>query len=111
MQAGKLRHVVTLRRATESQNAAGEIVQSWADLATVRAEIVPLTGRELLDAKQIDAEMNTRIVIRTYAGLTEKDRVIWTDPGNVAHDYDIRSVAQDLTHQRQMTLLCAEVTS
>lgn len=111
MQAGKLRHAVTLRRATETQNAAGEIVRSWADLATVRAAIEPLAGRELLDAKQVDAEMTTRIVIRTYDGLTTEDRVSWTDPASTAHDYDIRSITNDPTHRRSMTLLCAEVTS
>ncbi len=40
MRAGKLRHVLTVQRSTETIDAMGTPVTTWADLITLRAEII-----------------------------------------------------------------------
>lgn len=51
MQAGKLRHRVTIQVATMTQDAFGGMVPGWATfLASVPCSIEPLTGREYLSA-------------------------------------------------------------
>ena len=111
MQAGKLRHRITLQQATESQDDLGQVTLSWSDYQDLWASVEPLSGREYMDAKQIQAGLTTRIIIRYWPGVTEQMRVVWTDPADVDHVYDIDSVIADPTHAREMMLMCSEVMS
>ena len=64
MRAGRLRHRITLQQPTRTQNSMGEPVVSWSDVATVWAAVEPIKGSERLAADQLQAELDTRIVIR-----------------------------------------------
>lgn len=68
MQAGTLRKVITLQARSTMQDALGQQLQTWADVATVRADIQPLSGRELLAAQAIRTEVSHRISLR-YSSL------------------------------------------
>ena len=48
MEAGQLRHRVTIQQATETTDGFGGVTQAWATFATVWAAVEPLTGREYL---------------------------------------------------------------
>lgn len=74
MQAGRLRHVVTIEQATETRNAIGEKVPTWSTFDTVRAGIRPLSGRELDAARQRFAEASHEVELRYLPGLTPKMR-------------------------------------
>jgi len=76
MQAGKLRHRVTLQRRVESQDATGAVVWTWTSFATVWASIEPLTGREYFAAAQVQSAIDARIRIRYLANVTAKMRVL-----------------------------------
>lgn len=77
MQAGKLRHRVTIERRTESSRTAqGTPVYTWAELATRYASVNKLSGREAERAKQIVAEAEFQIVMR-HTDITTKDRLIF----------------------------------
>lgn len=111
MQAGKLRHRIVLQQATTSQNSFGELTPSWAAVSggTVWASVEALSGREFLDSRQIEAQVDYRIRLRWRDDVTERNRVTWTDPMNVGHVFEIRAVLPDATHRRQLELMCAEV--
>ena len=111
MRAGALRHRVTLQQATESQNSFGEVERVWTDVATVWASVEQLSGREFIEARQVDATLSTRIRMRWRNGVTEKMRVVWTDPSGRQHTYNIVSVIADATHRRELMLMCQEVLS
>lgn len=64
MQAGRLRHEVELQRASVSANAHGGQDRNWSTLATVRALIEPLSGREFLQASQVMSDVNVRIKLQ-----------------------------------------------
>ena len=106
MRSGNLRHEVTLQQVTYTQDSMGGIVETWADTATVRALIEPLRGREYYDAQQINAELNTKILIRYYPGVVPHWRVVWPQ-GNVT--YDILDVLDIAGRARSMQLLCKQV--
>lgn len=106
MQAGKLRHRVTLRESTEAQDTYGESIKTFADVATVWAEVVQLSGREYLQAREAGAETTTRITIRKRSGVHEKMRITWG-----THSYDVDAVLPDPTNARHILLMCSEVTS
>lgn len=75
MKAGKMVHVITMQRMTATVNAAGTPVQSWADLATLRAEKVEQTTAEFIRGHGASDE--TVVVFRTrfLADLTTADRI------------------------------------
>lgn len=103
MEAGKLRHRVTLQRATDVTDTFGQPLPTWTTFAVVWAAVEPLTGREYLQAQQQQAETTTRIRIRERAGVSERMRVAWG-----SHVYDIDAVITDPTNAREMVLMCTE---
>ncbi len=109
MRAGELRHRVKLQRMQEVRDSFGEARRTWYDMSEVWAAVEPLGGRELLQARQVDATLTTRIVLRWRGDVDELTRVVWVDTGGVEHVYNVVSVAADKTHRRQLTLLCREV--
>jgi SPP1 family predicted phage head-tail adaptor len=64
MQAGKLRHKVTLKTSAYSQNEYGEPSETWTSSTTLWARIEPLRGRELLLAQQVTPEASFRVTTR-----------------------------------------------
>jgi hypothetical protein len=51
MRAGDRRHEIVIRKATTAQNSYGEEVETWADLATVRASVTAISSREAFYAQ------------------------------------------------------------
>lgn len=77
MNAGRLHHQLTIQAATETRDAHGQAVRTWAAVATVWGRVEPLRGRELFQAQQAEARVDTRITIRRYAGLTSHHRILF----------------------------------
>lgn len=77
MRAGRLRHMVELQRATVTTDSHGDQVQAWETLAEVHAEVLPISGREMVQASQVMADVNFTIRLRAYPELTltPKDRI------------------------------------
>jgi SPP1 family predicted phage head-tail adaptor len=105
MNPGRLRHTVTLRRNTESRDTDGDVIRTPADLADRQAEIRPLRGRELMEARQVHAEVTHAIEIRYYPGLTAKDHITWN-----SRTFEIIEVRNLHERNHQMSLLCKETT-
>jgi len=60
MEAGRLRHRVTIEEKVESRDAYGGERETWVEYAEVWAEKSPLVGREYLEARQMMAEVTTK---------------------------------------------------
>lgn len=107
MNPGILRTVVTFQRATETQDASGSVVQTWATLAKRRMELRPVSGQEILSGQQKVGEITHKGRIRydaTVGDLSPKDRIVTS--GRVLH---IQSVRNILERGRQLELLFREV--
>lgn len=76
MRAGRLRHVITIQKMTETKDSYGAPVKSWENFAVVRAAIEPLNGREFFAAQSVRKENTIRFRLRYVAGLTEDMRII-----------------------------------
>lgn len=87
MRAGRMDRLITLQVATETQDSFGATVQTWATLADVWAERVPVSGRENFVADQMANFSFVRFRIRHRTDLTTKNRIL--DSGNV---YNIRAI-------------------
>lgn len=109
MQAGKLRHRITIQQKTAGspqQNAAGEPDVSWATYLTVYASIDPVTGREPFLAQQNMALVSHKIRIRHRDGITAAMRVSFD-----SRYFDIKAVLNWGERNKELLLLCEQGVS
>jgi SPP1 family predicted phage head-tail adaptor len=104
VRAGALRHRITIERLTEEFDSDdGVVSESWEPFAgPLSAEIVALSGRELIAAQAVQSKVSTRIRIRNRPGVVSKMRVLHREA-----IYSIVAVLPDpVSGVRYMTLMC-----
>lgn len=101
MRAGRLNRRITIQNYTTTQDANGNIVQTWTTFATVWAAVEPASGREFFEAQQIATETTVKFVIRHRSGITE-DMRIKDEDGNL---FDIQSVLHIKYGNRQIEIM------
>lgn len=104
MRAGKLAHVIEIQRASATVNDAGTPTQTWAKVATLRAELVEQTAEEFL--RNAGDTTDTTLIFRTryVAGILNTDRVSFDGEA-----YGIERVVT-LGRNRGLELRCKAVT-
>ncbi len=75
--SSRLRHRLTLQQEDTTEDGAGGYARSWQDIADVWAEIIPLSGKELLFAGQLQAEVTHRILIRYRDAVHAGQRLVF----------------------------------
>ena len=75
--AGKLDQRVTLQRRVFTQDAAGQEVIVWTDVATRWAQVQALRGREFFAAAQVQQEQSVKVRLRYLAGIDSTMRLVW----------------------------------
>lgn len=103
MRAGLLRHKVTIQTATETQDAIGQRVSTWAALATRWAAIEPMTGREYHGSEALQSEVTHKIRLRHVEDVTAKMRVIYG-----SRTFEIISAINVGERDKQLHLMCRE---
>lgn len=109
MRAGLLRHLVTIEDLVTDLDSDGATVEEWVPVYAqpVSAQIVDLSGRELIAAQAVQSKVSTRIVLRYRPGIRAKMRVVHRDVA-----YNIEAVIADMNSRfRQVTLLCTSGTN
>jgi SPP1 family predicted phage head-tail adaptor len=77
---GELDEQLTFQRATLAANAYNELVETWADYATVRAGHVDATFGETIRAAEVSAKITMHFTVRyspESSTVTPKDRIIF----------------------------------
>jgi SPP1 family predicted phage head-tail adaptor len=90
MDAGHLDRRIALKRASSTVNGFNEPVYSWATLATVWAQMVPVNDGERMRAGETLANMQARFTVRwsaTTATVDPRDRLTFN-----GREYDINGV-------------------
>lgn len=108
MQAGRLRHRVTIEKPVTTVNATGERVATWVSYGDRWASIEPMQGREYFSASQIQSSVNTRIRVRYDAGINETMRVkfVADRASGLTHYYDIEAALPIKERRHEMQLMC-----
>lgn len=92
---------ITIQRRATTTNAHGESVAAWSTLAaSLPAEVVPLSGREIYAATQDQARAPARFRIRYRSDVTRAMRIVYDGA-----TYDISDVAEDRRFDRRQYLL------
>jgi SPP1 family predicted phage head-tail adaptor len=103
MRAGKLRHVVTIKSKTVTQDSYNQEIITWTEVATVRAAIETPTGNEYLDVESKGASISHKVTIRYYRSLAPTMIVVWG-----SRTFEIIAVLDD-NQNRETLLMCNEV--
>ena len=75
MQAGRLRHRVTIQNFTSSRTLSGQPIEEWVDGKTIWAEVKGISGRELVASGAEAAESTIRVWIRFRRDITAASRL------------------------------------
>ena len=99
--SGKLFHEITIQQRNDTRNAYGESVASWANYSTPYAELINLSGNELIQAAQINSRITTKFVVRYDSGIRATMRIQYK-----SRNYNTIYVDNELERDEKMTLLC-----
>ena len=109
MRAGTLRLLATFKRQSETQDAAGQRVDTWTSLGTARVSVRPIAGKEYFNASGERAEVTHELHIRydsDLSSLAPRDRAYIG-----SRIFDIQSVINLFERNREMKLMCTEHTT
>lgn len=101
LQAGKLNQRVTIQRQTQVQDAGGQLVDAWADVATVWADIRNPTGLGAIRADAQVSVVKTSIRIRWRTDIDAGMRLV-----HGMTVYDIGAVLPDHAGRTYVDLVC-----
>lgn len=107
MDVGTLRHSIRIYdKGTTTRNATGEEVPAYDKLvAEVWAAVEPLSGREWIEANQLQSGVTIRIRIRYRDDIRAEMRVV-----EGTHTYHIAAPPlEQLGERRETHLMCSEV--
>lgn len=106
MQAGKLRHRVTIQEQSTARDTFGQRVDTWTTVATVWASVEPLQGREFLDGRSLEAEISLRVRMRYRSGVEPTMRLSWG--GRI---FEIVAITSTEERGRELVLMCREAVA
>jgi len=102
--AGKLRHVLALQQRDTAIGTRGQKASTFATLATIRAAVETLGGREAELARKLSADATLKVTVRYYPGVTVEHRFLCG-----ARVLNIGHVNNWLQRNEWLICLCAEV--
>ncbi len=104
MRAGTLDQRVTLEQRVEGQDAAGQPFEDWLPVFDAWAAVEPLRGKEVIRADAVANITDVLVKLRYRPGVTNAMRIRHGDDV-----YDIASVANIKSADREVELLCKRV--
>lgn len=98
---------ITISTYVQVANTYGEPVRAWIAAATIWVEVVPLTAKEFITAKQLASQIN--IIFRkryttALAGLEPRMKITYNN-----QDYNIESVINVQNKNKEVEILCSKI--
>lgn len=82
--AGALREVIVLQKPDYGDDAAGGHPISWSDVATIRGQVAPTTGREeTVTAQKLESRQLYLVTIRRRTDVSAASRLKVTTMGDL----------------------------
>lgn len=109
MRAGQLRHRVTFQARDTGTDSFGQQATTWSNvLASVPADVQPLSGREMLAAQAVNAELSHTVTVRFHPLLTDPVKVaamrISYSDGTTTHILSLSSAVNVDARNRQIDI-------
>lgn len=94
MRAGRLRFRLELQAPEDIRDDIGGVRQDWQTHATVWGDIVPMSGRELWQAQQIESRLSHRLTLRYTPALLPSWRIRLKDTARVFQPVSVRTLEE-----------------
>lgn len=106
MQAGRLRHRVAVEAKSRVQNdGEGDVTETFVPRGYLWASIEPISGRELLRADVINAELDTRITVRWSPLAAQIDATWRIRHRSIFYNVALPPMEKSLGH-REIEIMC-----
>lgn len=113
MRIGRLRHRITFQQKSTSKDSTGQDVHSWVNFSptlTRSASIRPFKGKELVEARGVQSEIQTSIMVRydsETALVDHDDRIVRTRSDGTQTFYAIHAVINHFERDRWLEFWCS----
>jgi SPP1 family predicted phage head-tail adaptor len=102
MNPGDLNRSVLIQTIDESRDAFGASIQTWIELATVWAQIEPLSGGESFVSDMIQSRATHRFTIYHRTDVTAEERIVY---GGFAYDILLVQSARNAAPNEALELI------
>ena len=103
VRAGQMRHKITIESVVETRTGSGAITESWETFKTVRAEVLPVSGREYFSAQTTNAQNTVKFNIRYVPNIDSKMRINYD-----SRIFDIQNIINYRERNHAMTIMGVE---
>lgn len=103
MRAGKLRHRLEIRRRNTDRSEIGAVSTEYSTIDTVWGSVVPLNGRELLEADRVEARVTHMVETRYRADVSAADQIVHN-----GRELNVESVINIDERNIRLQFLCRE---
>lgn len=104
MRPGPMRHRVTLQQRATGTDAAGGVLNTWADFATRWASMDRAAGREVWDSAQRSGRVPAVFRMRYLAGVVPAMRLLFD-----GHVYNILSAVDQEGRRAELVITAEEL--
>ena len=102
MRIGKLRHIGTIEKHSNTTDEAGGVTKTWTEFKKVWCDIKPLNGNEKYVSQEKHATATHQVIVRFTKGIDTKMRLV--SRGRI---FEIKSVL-NVNEQDKMLQLVVE---
>lgn len=106
--AGMLTRRIKIQRPSTIKDSVGAPCRSWLDVATVWADIQPLSGKEAVIANRISAELSHQIIVRYQSLFGNPQQMGQMRVLYKARIFNIHSALNEDEKRTQIILLASE---
>lgn len=107
MDAGKLRHRITIQKLEKTRSPSGQMVGDWVDVCTVWAQAKCTASKAVTDDGVIQHEGLYKFFIRYRPGITAEMRVLWE-----GRTFELVGPPADWEAEKSgLTLICKELVN
>lgn len=103
IRAGQMRENIFIEHVTETRTESGGVTEAWTTFKKVRAQVLPVSGREYFSTQAVQNENTTKFNIRYLAGLNTKMRIKYD-----SRVFDIQSIINYQERNHAMTIMGTE---
>lgn len=109
--AGSLRHRVTIQTPTRTANSLGENVITWTDSHKMWCNIVPVTARETMRSYQPLVDTDVIITARYNTWLQADYRLKWERNGKPTEYFNITGIVNKDNRSAEFEIRAAKTTN
>lgn len=106
LRAGRLRERITIQSRTLTKDQYHEQSESWTDVCTVSASVVPQAAGESITADRPEVQQLLNITIRYRTGVTVQNRIKHVQ-GSETRYYEVLSVTNVGLRNRVLNIVAS----